>query len=45
MTDENEKLYQGLHRRLTDHVERFEAHVKDDTMKFEGLITAQQKKH
>ena len=43
MTDENEKLYQGLHERLNNHVERFEAHVKDDTMKFEGLITAQQK--
>ena len=43
MTDKNEKLYQNLHRRLSDHVERFEAHVKDDTMKFEGLITAQQR--
>jgi len=40
---DNEKLYQELNDKLNKHVERFEAHVKDDMMKFEGLITAQQK--
>ena len=40
---DNDKLYQDLHKKFNKHVERFEAHEKDDMMKFEGLINAQQK--
>lgn len=43
MGSATEKLYQDLNDRFDKHVKRFEKHERDDIMKFENLITAQEK--
>lgn len=42
MASNAEKLYQELHDRLNKHVKRFEKHERDDVMKFDKLIAAQE---
>jgi hypothetical protein len=42
MASNAEKLYQELHDKLKKHVKRFEQHERDDIMKFDNLITAQE---
>lgn len=39
----SDKLYQDLHARFEQHVERFEQHEMDDVMKFDKLVAAQQR--